>query len=71
MFLPERLKECRNKLGISQEAMLFDLDKIGLRLSRQQLSYWENGKAVPDANEIAVLALFFSKPVGYFFEPNI
>lgn len=71
MFLPERLRQCREELGISQETMLFDLDKAGLRLSRQILSYWENGKSVPDANEVAILARFFKKSIGYFFAPII
>ena len=45
--LPLRLKELRNKHNYSQE----QLAEI-LNVSRQAVSRWENGKAVPDIDII-------------------
>jgi len=46
---------------------MFEFDKIGLRISRPTVDNWESGKTAPDANEIALIAKFFDKPVQYFF----
>ena len=67
MFIAEKIKKCRTEAGISQETMMFDLDKEGLRISRTTLCNWETGDTTPDANEIAVIAKFFKKPIQYFF----
>lgn len=67
MFIFERLKKCREEKNLTQTDIIFELDKIGLRISRPTFINWEEGKHAPDANEIAMLAKFFEKPIQYFF----
>lgn len=67
MFIAENLRKCREELNLTQTDLMFELDKIGLRISRPTLINWETGVTAPDVNEIAVLAMFFKKPIQYFF----
>ncbi len=67
MFDPKKLIAVREEKGLSIADFMFELDKFGLRISMPTLYRWENGGAVPDANEVATLATFFKVPIGYFF----
>ena len=67
MFIAEKLRKCREEKNLTQTDLMFELDKIGLRISRPTLINWETGETTPDANELAVLAMFFGKPIQYFF----
>lgn len=67
MFLSEKLLKCRAGKGLTQTDLMFEFDKIGLRISRPTVDNWETGKTTPDANEIALIAKFFDKPIQYFF----
>jgi DNA-binding XRE family transcriptional regulator len=68
MFIAEKLRKCREEKALTQTEMMFEIDKIGLRISRPTLINWETGATTPDANEVATLAMFFEKPVQYFFD---
>jgi len=68
MFIAEKLRKCREEKNLTQTDLMFELDKIGLRISRPTLINWETGATTPDANEVATLAMFFSKPIQYFFD---
>jgi transcriptional regulator with XRE-family HTH domain len=68
MFVAERIRISRKEKKLTQTALMFALDKIGLRVSRATLINWETGVTIPDANEIAMLAEFFCKPVQHFFD---
>ena len=46
MELGEKIALCRKKAGLSQEALA---DRLGL--SRQAVSRWETGAAVPDLSK--------------------
>lgn len=68
MFLPERLKKCREQADISQEQLVMSLAvKHDLRISRATLSSWEGGDTLPDVNQLVILAEFFGKPITHFF----
>lgn len=54
MNLHEKILRCRKKTGLSQEALA---EKIGV--SRQAVSKWETGEAVPELNKIVILAEVF------------
>ena len=54
MKLSEKILYCRKKSGLSQEALAQKLD-----VSRQAVSKWETGEAVPDLNNLALLAKEF------------
>lgn len=68
MFIAEKLRKCREEKGLTQTDLMFELDKIGLRICRPTLINWETGVTTPDANEVALLASFFGKPIQYFFD---
>ena len=68
MFIAEKLRKCREEGNFTQTDLMFELDKIGLRISRPTLINWETGTTTPDANEVATLAMFFNKPIQYFFD---
>lgn len=68
MFNPTRLKELREKVGLSQEKFMVKVAALGLSLSRETVSSWENGDTCPDVNELSILSQFFDKPVSYFFD---
>ena len=67
MYTPEKIKKLREDRELSQTDLMFELDKRGLRISRQTLISWESGTTAPNANDIAILASFFKKPEQYFF----
>ena len=51
MNIPEKLIQLRKSKGISQEELAEKLD-----VSRQAISRWETGTALPDANNILALS---------------
>ena len=67
MFKSNRIKQCREKKNLSQEGLMFALDKEGLRVSRQTIYSWEIGLTYPTVNDISILAKFFDMPIEYFF----
>ncbi|MGE4170610.1 MAG: helix-turn-helix transcriptional regulator [Candidatus Margulisiibacteriota bacterium] len=68
MFLNEKITEFREEKGLSKTALMFELDKVGFRVSRQTLINWESGKTFPNAQELSKLATFFGKKVSQFFK---
>lgn len=54
MKLQEKILYCRKKAGISQEALA---EQLGV--SRQAVSKWETGDAVPEINKLMLLARAF------------
>ena len=67
MFNAKRLRECRLRKSLTQTELMFELDKRGLRVSRCTLLNWESGNTIPNANALGVLAVYFNKPIKYFF----
>lgn len=70
MFLHEKLKECRESLGFSQDDVIIKLANAGCRVSRPTLTRWETGGSIPDANDLVSLGMVFNKPLKYFFAQN-
>ena len=54
MTLPGKILYCRKKAGLSQEALA---EKLGV--SRQAVSKWETGEAVPELSKLVLLAAAF------------
>jgi len=68
IFSPEKLKERREALSLTQTDVILELYKsFGKKLSRQTLANWESGVTFIDAETLAFLALLYKKSVGYFF----
>ena len=70
MFDNKKLEQARREKGLSITNFMFELDRFGMRISPPTLYRWENGEAIPDANEVGTLAQFFNKPIQYFFKKN-
>lgn len=60
MKLSEKIYDCRKKAGLSQEALA---EQIGV--SRQAVSKWETGDAVPEIGKLLLLAKLFGVTTDY------
>lgn len=69
-FLPQRLKECREKADMTVEQLLVSLHNLDFPVARNTLLNWEGGKTAPDTNDLAIIASFYKKPIQYFFVHN-
>ncbi len=54
------LREIRKKRGLSQQKVAMDLN-----ISREALSYYENGKRSPDVSMLIALSDYFNVSVDY------
>lgn len=64
MTLPERIRSLRKERGLSQEALA-----EALGVSRQAVTKWEDGSALPSTANLLALADFFSVPLEDFVRP--
>jgi transcriptional regulator with XRE-family HTH domain len=64
--IPERLKQARNKVGISQK-------ELGIRVGMDEgsasgrMNHYEKGRHVPDVDTLRKLAGELGVPLNYFF----
>ena len=65
MALSERLYELRKKRGLSQEQLA---DQLGV--SRQAVSKWESGRAVPETNTLISISTFFDVSLDYLMKED-
>ena len=61
----EKIAKLRRDKNISQEALA---DMLGL--SRQSVSKWENGSALPTMENLSRLAKIFDVPVSYLLDDS-
>lgn len=54
------LREIRKKKGYSQLKVALDLN-----ISREALSYYENGKRSPDINMLCLMSRYFNVSIDY------
>lgn len=54
------LKEIRKKKGYSQQKVAMDLN-----ISREALSYYENGRRSPDIELLLAMSKYFGKSINY------
>jgi Predicted transcriptional regulators len=62
----ERIKELRIKKNMTQQDLA---DMLG-NITATGVSYWENGKAKPDASVIIKLSNFFDVTIDYLYGKN-
>ena len=67
MFLPKKIIQCRKEKKISSETLVKELSKHGLDVSRQTIGNWETGLTTPNCKQLAEIAMYFGKPITYFF----
>ncbi len=65
MTLSEKILDLRKKAGLSQEELAEKLD-----VSRQAVSRWEVGSAMPDAANVAQLARLFGVTADYLLNDD-
>ncbi len=56
----KKIAQCRKELGMSQEALAAEMG-----ISRQAVSRWETGEALPDTAKIILLARLFNVSCDY------
>ena len=60
MTIGARIAACRKRAGMSQEKLANELN-----ISRQAVSRWETGEAVPDTEKVIQLSRIFHVPIIY------
>lgn len=68
MFNHPKLKEFREKAGLSQDDLIYKLRDAGLDIVRATWTKWENGITCPRVTELAIIASFFGVHPGVFFK---
>ena len=63
MNLSEKLKNAREKAGLSQKDVA-----EALNISRQSVSKWETGKAYPDIDNLIILSELYNVSVDYLIK---
>lgn len=66
MFLPKRLKQAREKIGLSQEKAIVQFSNNGLQIGRNTLGSWEKGKTKPDIDELLIIAKVLNQSIFFF-----
>lgn len=66
MMIGNKILSCRKKAGMSQEALA-----VKLNISRQAVSRWETGEAVPDTEKIIQLSKLFHVSTDYLLLDEI
>ena len=65
MALSEKLYELRKKGGLSQEQLA---ERLGV--SRQAVSKWESGKAVPESDTLISISEYFNVSLDYLMKED-
>ena len=68
IFDGSKIKVLRGKK--TRDRLARDLESVGLQISGQMIAQWENGKAIPSAEKLAQVAIFFGKPILSFFKKS-
>ena len=63
MALPEKLYTLRKKSGLSQEQLA-----EALNVSRQAISKWEGGSAMPESDKLLALSNYFGISLDYLLK---
>ena len=63
MALPEKLYTLRKKSGLSQEQLA-----EALNVSRQAISKWEGGSALPESDKLLALSNYFGVSLDYLLK---
>ena len=64
-MLSEKIYELRRKSGLSQEQLAEELN-----VSRQAVSKWENGTAVPESDKLVAMSDFFHVTTDYLLKDD-
>jgi DNA-binding XRE family transcriptional regulator len=66
MFNGGLLRKLRAKKQLNPTALTFELDKIGLRISRPTIISWEEGTTEPRVSEAIKISEYFNVPIKEF-----
>lgn len=62
MIIGAKIAACRKRAGMSQEKLANELN-----ISRQAVSRWETGEAVPDTEKVIQLSRIFHVTTDYYW----
>ena len=65
MNTPEKIQELRKAQGMTQEQLAEQLN-----VSRQSVSKWESGQAMPEADKLMAISDLFHVTVDYLLRPS-
>lgn len=65
MVLSEKLYELRKKVGLSQEQLA---EQLGV--SRQAISKWESGKAIPESDTLISISKYFKVTLDFLMKED-
>lgn len=63
-----KIKEFRLEKNLTQFNLVVEFIREGLQLSTVTLQKWEKGITIPKADDLAIMAIFFNKPIRAFFK---
>lgn len=66
MFDYKVLRRLRENKGLSSGDLVFDLHRLGLRISHPTLINWEKGRTEPKISQVYRLSKFFGVPLEKF-----
>lgn len=66
MKFSDKVKVCRNKMGLTQEEL-----SVKLNVSRKTVSAWENGRSYPDIQMLILLSNFFEISIDAFVRDEV
>ncbi|EEI20831.1 HTH-type transcriptional activator BcrR [Lentilactobacillus hilgardii] len=66
MKFSDKVKVCRNKMGLTQEEL-----SVKLNVSRKTVSAWENGRSYPDIQMLILLSNFFEISIDAFLRDEV
>jgi transcriptional regulator with XRE-family HTH domain len=71
VFDSNKLLQLRIERGLSLQQTVQSLHiKTGLRVSRNSVYMWEQGKNLPSIKSLIALAKFYGKEIGFFFRKD-
>ena len=65
MNFAQKLQKRRKEVGFSQEQLAFELN-----VSRQAVSKWESGQAIPESDKLPALSDLFHVTIDYLLRPS-
>lgn len=69
----EKIKQARKELGMTQDTLADSLKRLGVKVQKEYISHWENGKGQPSQPGYIAekLAIIFKKKKAFFLVDEV
>ena len=67
-YVGRKLREARERAGLTQEQLIERLAQRGISCTRNTIGNWERGVGAPDAKELPALAQSLAVDILFFFD---